>query len=76
MEDFVPATKYTCGTRDGDVNAAGNHRRNMVRSVEGSLERLRTDHVDVLWVHARDNFTPVEEVMRALDDLVRAGKVL
>jgi aryl-alcohol dehydrogenase-like predicted oxidoreductase len=58
------------------VNGAGNHRKNLVQSVEASLGRLRTDHVDVLWVHARDNFTPVEEVMRALDDLVRAGKVL
>lgn len=75
-DEFVLASKYTCGTRDGDVNAAGNHRKNLVRSVEASLERLRTDRLDVLWVHARDNFTPVEEVMRALDDLVRAGKVL
>ncbi|TSB22450.1 aldo/keto reductase [Streptomyces sp. NBC_01525] len=73
---FVLATKYTCGTRPGDPNAAGNHRKNLVRSLEDSLTRLRTDHVDVLWVHARDNFTPVEEVMRALDDVVRSGKVL
>ena len=58
------------------MNAAGNHRKNLVRSVEASLDRLRTDHLDVLWVHARDNFTPVEEVMRALDDVVRSGKVL
>jgi aryl-alcohol dehydrogenase-like predicted oxidoreductase len=71
---FVLASKYTCATREGDVNAAGNHRKNLVRSVEESLGRLRTDHLDILWVHARDNFTPVEEVMRALDDLVRAGK--
>ncbi|MFE0045208.1 aldo/keto reductase [Streptomyces albireticuli] len=75
-DDFVLASKYTCATRQGDVNAAGNHRRNLVRSVEASLGRLRADHLDVLWVHARDNFTPVEEVMRALDDVVRAGKVL
>ncbi|MFD7233905.1 aldo/keto reductase [Streptomyces syringium] len=75
-ESFVLASKYTCATRKGDVNAAGNHRKNLVRSVEESLGRLRTDRLDVLWVHARDNFTPVEEVMRALDDLVRAGKVL
>ncbi|MGX1565850.1 aldo/keto reductase [Streptomyces sp. NPDC055506] len=75
-DGFVLASKYTCGIRDGDVNAAGNHRKNLVQSVEASLERLRTDRLDVLWVHARDNFTPVEEVMRALDDLVRAGKVL
>jgi aryl-alcohol dehydrogenase-like predicted oxidoreductase len=75
-DEFVLASKYTCVTRDGDVNAAGNHRKNLVRSVEASLERLRTDRLDVLWVHARDHFTPVEEVMRALDDLVRGGKVL
>ncbi|MFI7137395.1 aldo/keto reductase [Streptomyces massasporeus] len=73
---FVLASKYTCAIRAGDVNAAGNHRKNLVQSVEASLRRLRTDRLDVLWVHARDNFTPVEEVMRALDDLVRTGKVL
>ncbi|MFI9248833.1 aldo/keto reductase [Streptomyces sp. NPDC053069] len=73
---FVLASKYTCATHDGDPNAGGNHRKNLVQSVEESLRRLRTDRLDVLWVHARDNFTPVEEVMRALDDVVRAGKVL
>ncbi|GAA0443170.1 aldo/keto reductase [Streptomyces olivaceiscleroticus] len=73
---FVLASKYTCATRKGDVNAGGSHRKNLVQSVEASLERLRTDRLDILWVHARDNFTPVEEVMRALDDIVRAGKVL
>jgi aryl-alcohol dehydrogenase-like predicted oxidoreductase len=75
-ESFVLASKYTCGTRDGDPNSAGNHRKNLVRSVEESLRRLRTDRLDVLWVHARDHFSPVEEVMRALDDVVRSGKVL
>lgn len=75
-DQFVLATKYTCATRKGDVNAAGNHRKNLVQSVEASLRRLGTDRIDVLWVHARDNFTPVDEVMRALDDLVRSGKVL
>lgn len=73
---FVLASKYTCATRPGDPNSGGNHRKNLVQSVEASLGRLRTDRLDVLWVHARDVFTPVEEVMRALDDLVRAGKVL
>ncbi|MEK8145619.1 aldo/keto reductase [Streptomyces sp. M10(2022)] len=75
-EALVLASKYTCATAEGDVNSAGNHRKNLVGSVEASLDRLRTDRLDVLWVHARDNFTPVDEVMRALDDLVRAGKVL
>ncbi|MFI9719888.1 aldo/keto reductase [Streptomyces sp. NPDC052396] len=75
-ERFVLASKYSCATDRNDVNAAGNHRKNLVQSVEASLKRLRTDYLDILWVHARDNFTPVEETMRALDDLVRAGKVL
>lgn len=75
-DQYVLASKYTCATRKGDVNAGGSHRKNLVQSVEASLDRLRTDRLDILWVHARDNFTPVEEVMRALDDIVRAGKVL
>jgi aryl-alcohol dehydrogenase-like predicted oxidoreductase len=73
---FVVATKYTLQTRPGDLNSAGNHRKNLVQSVEASLRRLRTDRIDLLWVHARDTLTPVPEVMRALDDLVRVGKVL
>ncbi|MEW9550803.1 aldo/keto reductase [Nonomuraea sp. NPDC050783] len=73
---FVLATKYT-GTRDRtDPNAAGNHRKNLVASLEQSLRRLRTDYVDLLWVHVWDRHTPIEETMRALDDVVRAGKVL
>ncbi len=75
-EYFVLATKYTLMNRKGDPNAAGNHRKNLVQSVEGSLRRLQTDYIDLLWVHAWDYLTPVEEVMRALDDLVCAGKVL
>ncbi|MFI7102053.1 aldo/keto reductase [Streptomyces sp. NPDC050161] len=75
-DTFVLATKYTCANRKGDPNAAGSHRKNLVQSLEASLRRLRTDHVDILWVHARDHFTPVDEVMRALDDVVRAGKAL
>ncbi|MFI5688930.1 aldo/keto reductase [Streptomyces sp. NPDC051636] len=74
--EFVLATKYNAMTRPGDVNSAGNHRKNLVNSIEASLRRLKTDHVDLLWLHARDGFTPVEEVMRALDDQVKAGKVL
>jgi aryl-alcohol dehydrogenase-like predicted oxidoreductase len=73
---FVLATKYTL-TMDGtDPNAAGNHRKNLRSSVEASLRRLGTDYIDLLWVHIWDEHTPVEETMRALDDLVRAGKVL
>jgi aryl-alcohol dehydrogenase-like predicted oxidoreductase len=72
---IVLATKYTLSMDPADPNACGNSRKNMMRSVEASLERLRTDYLDLLWVHAWDFLTPVEEVMRALDDLVRAGKV-
>jgi aryl-alcohol dehydrogenase-like predicted oxidoreductase len=75
-DHFVLATKYTLSERDIDPNFGGNHRKNMRRSVEGSLQRLDTDHIDLLWLHMWDGMTPVEEVMRALDDLVRAGKVL
>ncbi|GAA4544545.1 aldo/keto reductase [Amycolatopsis samaneae] len=73
---FVLATKYTLQTTPGDPNTAGNHRKNLVTSLEASLRRLDTDYVDVLWVHARDTLTPLPELMRALDDQVRAGKVL
>ncbi|HCR49436.1 MAG TPA: aldo/keto reductase [Rhodothermales bacterium] len=73
---WVVATKYTLFNRLGDPNAAGNHRKNLVQSLEASLRRLGTDYVDVLYLHAWDALTPIEEVMRALDYLVRAGKVL
>ncbi len=54
----------------------GNHRKSLVHSLDASLRRLGTDYIDLYWVHAWDFLTPVEEVMRALDDQVRAGKVL
>jgi aryl-alcohol dehydrogenase-like predicted oxidoreductase len=73
---LVIATKYTLSTRPGDPNSGGNHRKSMVRSVETSLRRLNTDYIDLLYLHAWDGTTPVDEVMRAMDDLVRAGKVL
>src|SRR5262249_35742052 len=57
-------------------NAAGNHRKSMVQAVEASLKRLATDYIDLYWVHIWDQITPVEEVMRGLDDLVRQGKIL
>ena len=75
-ERIVLATKYTGVTRARDVNAAGNNRKNMMDSVHASLKRLATDYVDLFWVHVRDFTTPIEEVMRGLDDLVRQGKVL
>ncbi|MFL6072320.1 MAG: aldo/keto reductase [Mycobacteriales bacterium] len=75
-EELVIATKYTMPMRQGDPNSGGNSRKSMVRSVEASLSRLRTDYVDVLYLHLWEGSTPVEEVLRAMDDLVRAGKVL
>jgi aryl-alcohol dehydrogenase-like predicted oxidoreductase len=73
---WVLATKYTCSSRADDPNAGGNHRKNLVRSLEGSLRRLNVEYVDLLWVHIWDALTPIEEVVRALDDVVSAGKVL
>ena len=72
---FVLATKYTVTRDPTDPNAAGNHRKNLVPSLEESLRRLRTDYIDLYWVHMWDRHTPVAETMRALDDAVRAGKI-
>jgi aryl-alcohol dehydrogenase-like predicted oxidoreductase len=72
---LVIATKFTCASVKGDPNSGGNHRKNMVQTVEQSLKRLGFDAIDLLYLHAWDGTTPVEEVMRAFDDLVRAGKV-
>jgi aryl-alcohol dehydrogenase-like predicted oxidoreductase len=75
-ESFVLASKYT-STRDAaDPNAGGNARKNLRASLETSLRRLGTDYLDIYWVHVWDSATPIEETMRALDDAVRAGKVL
>jgi aryl-alcohol dehydrogenase-like predicted oxidoreductase len=75
-ESIVLATKYSNAVPGKDPNTAGNHRKNMVQAVEASLKRLQTTYIDLYWVHIWDGLTPVEEVMRALDDLVRHGKVL
>jgi aryl-alcohol dehydrogenase-like predicted oxidoreductase len=72
---MVIATKYTFNAFPGDPNAGGNGRKNMLRAVEGSLQRLKTDYIDLFWVHAWDMITPVEEVMSGLNDLVRSGKI-
>jgi aryl-alcohol dehydrogenase-like predicted oxidoreductase len=75
---FVVATKYSLfdgGARGDDPNGCGNHRKNLRRSIEGSLRRLRTDYIDLLWIHIWDYTTPIDEIMRALDDVVRTGKV-
>jgi aryl-alcohol dehydrogenase-like predicted oxidoreductase len=75
-DKFVLATKYTLTTNPNDPNAGGNHRKNLFQSVNASLKRLNTEYIDLLWVHIWDYMTPIEEVMRSLDDLIRSGKIL
>ncbi len=72
---IVLATKYTLGGAGG-LAGTGNSRKAMVQSVEASLRRLNTDRIDLYWAHFADAHTPIEEVLRAFDDLVRAGKIL
>jgi len=72
----VLATKFTMAREPGNPNSGGNHRLNVLRSVEQSLRQLNTDRIDLLYLHAWDFTTHPEEVMRALDDLVRAGKIV
>jgi len=78
-DKFVVATKYSLfdGNADfNDPNGHGNHRKNLFRSVESSLKRLKTDYIDLLWGHIYDFTTPIDEMLRALDDLVKQGKIL
>jgi aryl-alcohol dehydrogenase-like predicted oxidoreductase len=75
-ERVVLATKFTMARDPGNPNSGGNHRLNLLRSVEQSLRQLATDRIDLLYLHGWDFTTRPEEVMRALDDLVRAGKVV
>jgi aryl-alcohol dehydrogenase-like predicted oxidoreductase len=72
---IVVATKFSFTGAPGDPNAAGNGRKNIYRALEGSLRRLRTDYVDLYWLHFWDGLTPAEEVMETLGALVREGKV-
>jgi aryl-alcohol dehydrogenase-like predicted oxidoreductase len=73
---YVIASKFRMSMRQGDPNASGSHRKNMMQSIDETLRRLKTDYLDLYWVHAWDSLTPAEEMMRGLDDLVRSGKVL
>ncbi|MDF3010854.1 MAG: putative oxidoreductase, partial [Burkholderiales bacterium] len=74
-DELVITTK--CYNPSGpDINARGGSRRHMTRAVEASLKRLGTDRVEVLFLHQTDPHTPIEETLRGLEDLVRAGKVL
>ena len=72
---WVLATKYSLYDNQSNPNASGNNRKNMMRSVEASLKRLRTEFIDVLYLHIWDWLTPIDEVLRGLDDLVRQGKI-
>ncbi|MEW9572638.1 aldo/keto reductase [Rhodanobacter sp. Si-c] len=71
----VLSTKFSYNAEPGNPNAGGNGRKNILRAVEGSLRRLRTDYIDLYLLHIWDRLTPAEEVLRTLDDLVRAGKI-
>jgi aryl-alcohol dehydrogenase-like predicted oxidoreductase len=73
---YIVSTKYSLSRNWDDPNSGGNSRKNMMTSVETSLKRLRTETIDLFWLHMWDYLTPVDEVMRGLDDLVRSGKVL
>jgi aryl-alcohol dehydrogenase-like predicted oxidoreductase len=75
-QEVVLATKYTNAGASKDPNASGNHRKSMFQAIEASLRRLKTDYIDLYWLHIWDQMTPVDEVMRAFDDLVSQGKVL
>lgn len=76
-DDVVLATKFSLGDTPGaGLQRTGNSRKAMVQSVEASLKRLKTDRIDLLWVHMPDGVTPIDEIARGLDDLVRSGKIL
>jgi aryl-alcohol dehydrogenase-like predicted oxidoreductase len=75
-EGVVLASKYSNTVTTGNPNAGGNNRKTMMESLNASLKRLNTDYIDLYWLHIWDFMTPVEEVLRAFDDMVRAGKVL
>lgn len=74
---FVIATKFTQGAAAvPEISQTGNSRKNMIRSAEASLRRLKTDRIDLYWAHMTDGQTPMDEILRAFDDLVKSGKIL
>ncbi|KND61928.1 putative oxidoreductase [Candidatus Burkholderia verschuerenii] len=76
-DDVIIASKYSGGAaKEASLTKTGNSRKNIIYSVEQSLKRLKTEYIDLYWVHHADNVTPFEEILRGLDDLVRDGKIL
>ncbi|MFT5336637.1 MAG: aryl-alcohol dehydrogenase-like predicted oxidoreductase [Luteibaculaceae bacterium] len=75
-DELVISSKYSLRTDIGKINNSGNHRKNLVQTVEGSLKRLKIDYLDLLFLHSWDFTVDVEDVMRSLDILVQQGKVL
>jgi len=74
---LIVASKYSRGDElNPPLTALGANRKAMVQSVEGSLKRLKTDRIDLLFVHMDDHVTPIEEIIRGLDDLIRTGKIV
>jgi aryl-alcohol dehydrogenase-like predicted oxidoreductase len=72
---LVVATKFTFNPQEGNPNSGGNGRKNIYRALEGSLQRLKLNYIDLYWMHAWDTITPVEEVVSTLSNLVREGKI-
>jgi aryl-alcohol dehydrogenase-like predicted oxidoreductase len=72
---LVIATKFSGNLYVGDPNGGGSNRKSIVAACEQSLRRLRTDYIDLYWLHNWDKLTPIEETMAALHDLVQAGKI-
>jgi len=75
-EELVISTKFSPKLDPNNANAGGNGRKNMLSSAEASLGRLKTDRVEILWLHAWDKVTPAEEVVETMNMLIRAGKIL
>ena len=73
-DNFILSTKYTTAVGALSIAKTGNHRKAMAMGIEGSLRRLRTDHVDIFWVHMPDLVTSIDEILRGLEDVVRGGK--
>lgn len=74
-DSLVLATKFSWNPQPGNPNAGGNGRKNIYRALDSSLRRLKTDYIDLYWLHAWDMVTPIEEVLQTFGDLVRAGKI-